>query len=88
LAALAFNNSAASYVLASGSGGTLHLNGGTASVYYFLPQPREELLSLLLTNAARGFIECMVGHFDNLAKLTNVLDQLFQTGKPKARNRR
>jgi autotransporter-associated beta strand protein len=29
LAALTFSNSAASYVIASGSGGTLHLNGGT-----------------------------------------------------------
>ena len=31
LAALTFSNSTASYTLASGSGGTLHLNGGTAA---------------------------------------------------------
>ena len=31
LAALTFSNSAASYTIAAGSGGTLHLNGGTAA---------------------------------------------------------
>ena len=50
----------------------------TASVDFSLPQPREELVGFLVKNEARAFIECMVGHFETLAKLTRVLDEVFQ----------
>ena len=64
------------------------LDDMTASIEFSLPESREELLALLVKNDARGFIQCMADHFETMARLTPVLDELFQAGKPKARKRR
>jgi hypothetical protein len=53
---------------------------GSVSIDCQLPESRNELLDLLLKNESRGFIECMVGHFESLTKLINTIDGLFENG--------
>jgi hypothetical protein len=54
---------------------------GTACIYYSLPETQKKLLELLLKDESRGFISCLVAHFNNLAKFIPVVDKLFQKGK-------
>ena len=56
-----------------------------AWIGYSLPEPRQELLELLLRDEARGFIGRMVEHFDTLAKFIPVVDEIFQSGQQKRR---
>jgi hypothetical protein len=54
---------------------------GSASIEYELPESRKKLLDFLVEDESRGFIRCMVGHFDTLAKFIPVIDGLFQHNK-------
>ena len=52
-----------------------------AQIYCLLPQLRRDLLDLLKNDDGSGFIECMVAHFDLLAKFAPVVDEIFQVSK-------
>jgi hypothetical protein len=58
---------------------------GSVSIDYPIPEPRKRLLELLLEKESLGFIQCMVAHFDTLAKFIPVIDKMFQD---KQRSRR
>ena len=42
---------------------------------------RERLLKLLVNDEARGFVDCMVDHFGQMAKFTSAVDEILITGK-------
>ncbi len=44
-------------------------------------EPRGELLKLLVQDDSRGFIDCMVGHFEWMAQFTAVVDDILAAGK-------
>jgi hypothetical protein len=46
-----------------------------------LEQSNKELLELLVKNNARGFIDCMVAHFEWLTKFTPIVDEILMAGK-------
>lgn len=46
-----------------------------------LKEPREELVDLLLKDIARGFIRCMIEHFEWMTKFTPVVDEIHSAGK-------
>ena len=46
-------------------------------IEWTLPESRQELLALLEKEDSRGFIECMVAHFELLTRFTDVLNQVF-----------
>jgi hypothetical protein len=46
-----------------------------------LEQSRTELFDLLIKNEARGFIDCMVAHFERMVKFTSVVDEILMTGR-------
>jgi hypothetical protein len=50
-----------------------------ATIYYHLPEPRQTLLEMLHTDEARGFMECMGGHFEVLSRFVPILDEIFQS---------
>ena len=52
-----------------------------ASLRFPLEQSQKELLELLTRNEASGFIECMVDHFDWMAKFAGVLDEMLTPSK-------
>ena len=56
---------------------------GCVHVWYTFPQSRQEVLDLLLKDDTKQFVECMVGHFETLAKFIPVINDIFQTGKQK-----
>jgi hypothetical protein len=66
---------------------TVKFDTGEMFVDYQLPQTRAQLLDLLIKDEARGFIDCMVGHFGNLAKLTQVVDEVFGLGRQTEKKR-
>jgi hypothetical protein len=39
-------------------------------------QPRNELFSMLLHGDGREFVECLVTHFEQMAKFTSVIDEI------------
>ena len=60
-------------------------NDGVTCLWYPLPESRQQLLEMLLKPQSREFIECLVSHFDVLAKLIPVIDEVF--GKSSKRGR-
>ena len=52
-----------------------------AYVTWPLQESRRELLDLLKTEDAKGFIDGLVKHFETLMQFTPVMDEIFQTGK-------
>ncbi len=44
-------------------------------------EPRDTLFQLLLKDGSRGFIDCMVGHFEEMIKLTLAFDEILGTRK-------
>ncbi len=46
-------------------------------LYYDLPEPKDQLLKMLLDGDAQPFVDCMVGHLDLLARFTPVIDKLL-----------
>ena len=52
-----------------------------AYLSYKLPEPRHELLELLLCDNGDGFIKRMVEHFEALARFIPVLDDIFASGR-------
>jgi hypothetical protein len=54
-----------------------------ASIWYpLLPESRQELLAMVKKeDGSAEFIDCMVTHFELLAKFIPVIDEIFQTGK-------
>jgi len=49
--------------------------------WYPLPESKQRLLEMLLKERAKEFVDCLASHFEDLAKFTPVLDDLFQTAK-------
>jgi hypothetical protein len=56
---------------------------GYVHVWYSFPQSRHDVLALLLKDDPKEFVQCMVGHFETLAKFIPVIDDIFQVGKRK-----
>lgn len=54
---------------------------GGAGFWCWLEQSRDELFELLVEEEARGFIDCMVAHFEWMAKLTKVIDEILMSSK-------
>lgn len=52
-----------------------------ASLWYSLPEKRQELLDMLLKNGSQGFVDCITGHFDSLARFTKALDDIYSKGR-------
>jgi hypothetical protein len=48
---------------------------------YDLPEPKDELLKMLLEGDAQPFVDCMVRHLDLLARFTPVVDKLLVGGR-------
>lgn len=67
---------------------TIKRDDGEVYVDYQLPQTRSQLLDLLVKDNARGFIKCMAGHFDDLAKLIKIIDDALGLAKQTPRRRR
>jgi hypothetical protein len=57
----------------------------TAYIDYPLRQSRAELVNLLRSDDAKGFVDCMVEHFEALSRFLPVLENIFEGGK---RNRK
>ena len=55
-----------------------------AGLWYPLPESREKLLELLVKDKARGFIDCMVAHFESLAKFIPIIDEIFEGAAQRA----
>jgi hypothetical protein len=55
-------------------------SSGYADISYYLREPRHKLLGLLNGDGS-AFIDCMVAHFESMAKFIPVLDKIFQVGK-------
>jgi hypothetical protein len=47
-----------------------------AWISFRLPESRQDLLTLLINDEARGFVDHMVGHFDTLAMFIPVVDEI------------
>jgi hypothetical protein len=43
-------------------------------------EPAEDLFKLLVTDEARGFVDCLVAHFESMTKFTAAVDEIFATG--------
>jgi hypothetical protein len=56
-------------------------NKRSASLWWYLEQPRRELFELLIKEDGAGFISCMVDHFERMAKFTAFVDQIFARSK-------
>jgi hypothetical protein len=54
---------------------------GHASIYYPLPEPRRELLEMLMNNKSAAFIDCIVAHLETLAKFIPVMDEVSHGGR-------
>jgi hypothetical protein len=50
--------------------------------WYPLPESRQDLLDMLLKDQVQDFVECLVSHFEVLAKFIPVIDELFEAQKP------
>jgi len=46
-------------------------------LWYTLPESRQALLAMLLKDQAKDFVDCMVSHFEVLAKFIPVVDELL-----------
>ncbi|HUT34320.1 MAG TPA: hypothetical protein VNE39_12615 [Planctomycetota bacterium] len=46
-------------------------------LYYDLPEPKDQLLEMLVKGDGQSFVDCMVGHLDLLARFTPVVDKLL-----------
>jgi len=53
----------------------------TISLWYALPQSRNELLGMLTKKQEAKFANCMVSHFTQLAKFIPDIDKVFNAGK-------
>jgi hypothetical protein len=53
---------------------------GIAGVTYPIIQSRAELLELLIKDEARGFISCMVAHFESMTGFTAIVDEIYDAG--------
>jgi hypothetical protein len=51
------------------------------SLYYDLPESREALLGMLAKKNDVKFADCMVAHFEKLAKLIPLIDEVFKVKK-------
>ena len=51
--------------------------GEECALWYHLPEKQAQLLEMLVANDGRGFVDCMVGHIDLLARFTPVLDKIL-----------
>ena len=49
-----------------------------ANLSYPLSESREKLRDLLVKDEARGFIDCMVAHFESLTEFIPVIDEIFE----------
>jgi len=56
-----------------------------AYLWYPLPEKRQDLLQMLVTDGAQRFIDCMFGHFDVLARFIPVMDEIFKGARRKRR---
>ncbi|MGO9111294.1 MAG: hypothetical protein ACLP9L_18870 [Thermoguttaceae bacterium] len=56
-------------------------SGGVASIFVPLGESRERLLELLLADEARGFVGCMVAHFESMMAFIPVLDEIYKGSK-------
>ena len=52
-------------------------------LWYSLPEPRPELLGLLLADNARGFVERMTAHFELLVEFIPFVDKIFESARRK-----
>jgi len=52
-----------------------------ANIWYLLPEPRHELLAMLLNNRPGDFIDCIVAHFETLTKFIPVMDEISHSDK-------
>jgi len=59
------------------------LGSGEADISYPLPEPRDELLNLLLKEDSRGFIDCIVAHYETLVRFMPVMDEIMHVRKRK-----
>lgn len=58
---------------------------GDAAIWYPLPEPRQELLAMLLNNQSTDFIDCIVAHLKTLAKFIPVMDAIALGSKRKGK---
>ena len=54
-----------------------------ANIWYPLPESRHELLEMLLNNKSSAFIDCILAHFETLAKFIPVMDEIAGGSKRK-----
>lgn len=52
-----------------------------ADIWYPLPEPRDKLLGMILNNQSRELLDCIVAHFETLAKFIPVMDEIAQTNR-------
>ena len=51
--------------------------GEECALWYHLPEKQTQLLDMLAADDGRGFVDCMVGHIDLLARFSPVLDRIL-----------
>lgn len=56
-----------------------------AYLWYPLPEKRQDLLQMLVTDGAQRFIDCIFAHFDVLARFIPVMDEIFTGARRKRR---
>ena len=56
-----------------------------ADIWYPLPEPRHELLGMLLNNQSPAFIDCIVANLETLARFIPVMDEISLGNKQKGK---